>query len=88
MLLANDSGAKAKKTYQAIYIAFNVYWETLEFTPPPPPPPPPKHTCWHRLVDTALSSPHDICEHGQEVPLATDQSYAVLDRSVVILVAS
>jgi glycogen operon protein len=42
---------------------------------------------WFRLVDTALSSPIDIAEDGQEFPLLSQESYPVQARSVVIFVA-
>ena len=42
---------------------------------------------WFRLVDTALPSPQDIAEDGQEFPLLSQESYPVKARSVVIFVA-
>ena len=42
---------------------------------------------WFRLVDTALPSPHDIAEDGQEFPLLSQESYQVKARSVVMFVA-
>jgi glycogen operon protein len=42
---------------------------------------------WFRLVDTALVSPQDIAEDGQEFPLLSQESYSVQARSVAIFVA-
>ena len=42
---------------------------------------------WFRLVDTALPSPRDIAEEGQEFPLLSQDSYPVKARSVVIFIA-
>ena len=42
---------------------------------------------WFRLVDTALASPQDIAEDGQEFPLLSQESYSVKGRSVAIFVA-
>lgn len=39
---------------------------------------------WMRAIDTGLASPYDICETGEEVPLAS-QTYPVRARSVVVL---
>jgi isoamylase len=42
---------------------------------------------WFRLVDTALASPQDIAEDGQEFPLLSQESYLVKARSVAIFIA-
>jgi isoamylase len=42
---------------------------------------------WLRLVDTALLSPLDIADAGQEFPLSSQDSYLVKARSVAIFVA-
>ena len=42
---------------------------------------------WFRLVDTALASPQDIAEDGQEFPLLSQESYMVKARSVAIFIA-
>jgi len=42
---------------------------------------------WFRLADTALASPQDIAEDGQEFPLLSQESYPVQARSVAIFVA-
>jgi isoamylase len=42
---------------------------------------------WLRLVDTALNSPQDIADEGQEFPLVSQDSYQVMSRSVAIFVA-
>jgi glycogen operon protein len=40
---------------------------------------------WHRAIDTALGSPLDIAEPGEEAAVASLR-YRVLPRSVVVLV--
>ena len=42
---------------------------------------------WFRLVDTALQSPQDIAEAGQEFTLSSQDSYPIKSRSVAIFVA-
>ena len=42
---------------------------------------------WFRLVDTALASPLDIAEDGQEFPLLSQEIYSVQAHSVAIFVA-
>jgi glycogen operon protein len=42
---------------------------------------------WFRLADTALLSPQDIAEEGQEFPLLSQDSYSVKARSVAIFIA-
>ncbi len=64
-----------------IYCAFNMFYEALEFTLPVLP----KGMSWFRVVDTALPSPDDIVEPGQEVALGPVKSITLEDRSSVIL---
>jgi glycogen operon protein len=42
---------------------------------------------WFRFADTALPSPQDIAEDGQEFPLLSQESYRAQPHSVVIFVA-
>ena len=42
---------------------------------------------WFRLVDTALASPLDVADDGQEFPLLSQESYPVQARSVTIFVS-
>ncbi len=57
-------------------------WEDAEFELPDIGP-----REWFRLVDTALPSPQDIADEGQESPLRSQDSYRVEGRSVAIFVA-
>ncbi len=63
-----------------LYVMINAWWEPLEFG---------IHkgsaSDWSRVVDTSLTSPHDISEPGDEQPLASP-FYTVGPRSVVVLV--
>ena len=45
------------------------------------------HEGWHRLLDTSLASPDDICDGLDEASLVPDGTYLVQPRSVVILIA-
>jgi len=62
---------------------FNAYWEPLAFELPRGGDQPLR---WHRLVDTALSSPDDFCAPGDGPPVTGD-SYHVQPRSCVLLLA-
>jgi len=62
---------------------FNAYWEPLAFELPRGGDQPLR---WHRLVDTALSSPDDFCAPGDGPPVTGD-SYHVQPWSCVLLLA-
>ena len=64
----------------SIYVMINAYWEELIFTVQEG-----QAGEWLRVVDTALASPHDIAEPGQELR-QTDLRYTVGPRSVVVLI--
>lgn len=63
-----------------LYCAFNMYSEPLEFALPVLPPG--RH--WHRVADTALESPDDFRDSGEEV-LLVEPKAVVRDRSAIIL---
>ncbi|MBN1933070.1 MAG: glycogen debranching protein GlgX [Anaerolineae bacterium] len=65
-----------------IHIVFNAYWEDLEFELPPRPAGSP----WQRAVDTALPSPQDIAEPGEE-PEIKSKTIVAKARSVIVLIA-
>ena len=65
-----------------LHIMLNAYWEPLLFELPPLP----AESCWYRIVDTALPSPHDFCPPA-EAPLVAQDGYPVVARSAVILLA-
>lgn len=74
----------AKEGLLAHFI-LNAYWEPLEFELPPannagedP---------WHRWIDTALDSPHDIVS-WQNAPSVPGYAYRAEARSVVVLFAN
>ena len=62
-----------------IHVIMNMYWEPVEFELPQI-----ANYPWHRLIDTALESPLDILEPGQERPFI-GTSYKAEGRSVVVL---
>jgi hypothetical protein len=61
-------------------VMVNGWWEDLTFTVQES-----AANGWRRVADTGQPSPDDICEAGQEVPLA-DARYRVSARSVVVLI--
>ena len=73
----HDDGSR-----EDLHFIANAYWEDLEFELPIIG----EHE-WFRLVDTALPSPHDIAEDGQEFPLHLQESYVVRGRSVAVFVS-
>jgi glycogen operon protein len=63
-----------------LYVMINAYHEPLEFGIQESPP-----AGWRRAIDTAMDSPLDISEPGEEPPVASSR-YHVQPRSVVVLV--
>jgi len=80
----NAQNGKDQNGMDAIYVAMNMHWESLEFELPSPPTAGGK---WHALANTALASPDDICETGRETLLTDQTKICVGGRSIVILVA-
>lgn len=60
-----------------IYVMINAYGADLSFTIQEVGP-------WNRVIDTALESPNDFCDSGNEI-LLESPSYIVKSRSVVVL---
>ncbi|HXV96965.1 MAG TPA: glycogen debranching protein GlgX [Anaerolineae bacterium] len=65
-----------------IYVAMNMYWETLPYTLPGLP----AGMKWHVFVNTGASSPEDSWQPGSEPSLEDQTRFLVGGRSVVILV--
>jgi glycogen operon protein len=61
------------------YLILNAYWEPLDFEVPA------ATEAWHRWIDTALDSPHDIVE-WQLAPTLPGPTYHTAEYSVVVLV--
>jgi isoamylase len=64
-----------------LHVMMNMYWEPLEFQLPPI-----TGRGWARAIDTALPSPGDIVEAGNE-PAVDASTCLVSERSVVVLVS-
>ena len=67
-----------------VYVALNMYWESLDFELPGPPMAEGK---WYIRANTALPSPDDICEESREKVLTDQTKICVGGRSIIILVA-
>ena len=63
-------------------LLFNAGDAEVSFMLPPPP-----TGRWHRVADTALLPPADICASGKAVPISPQDRYCVLGHSSVILLA-
>lgn len=63
------------------------------FNPTPCPvsfvlPHPPCNQIWHKAIDTAAPSPHDVCGVGQELPLFEQTTLLLPAHSLTVLVAN
>ncbi len=65
------------------YVILNAFWERLSFELPTPP----HMRRWLRVIDTSLTSPHDLAEAGTEPPV-TQGVYHAGARSAVVLISS
>lgn len=74
-------GGILEKERLQFHLILNAFWETLEFELPKR-----TSTCWRRWIDTSLSSPHDIVS-WEDAPCVSGDTYAVVDRTVVMLFA-
>ena len=75
--------AELKNEGVLLHVILNAYWEALDFELPVLTNGP---RCWRRWIDTALDSPHDICQWSEAVSVP-DGPYRVAPRSVVVLIA-
>jgi glycogen operon protein len=60
-----------------IHFIANAYWKPLVFELPPARA---MHQGWHRLVDTFLEPPYDICDAPAALPIS-DDTYRVEPRA-------
>ena len=63
------------------YLILNAFWEALDFELPHPMA---GEAGWHRLMDTGLEGPQEICRWG-EAALVNGPSYRAEPRSIVLL---
>ena len=82
-LLGSKADTLADKDDNDFYIMFNSDIDIQSFVLAEPPHK--KH--WYRVVDTGLPSPNEILSSGNEEPLASQRSYPVKARSIVILIS-
>ncbi|MBT8419843.1 MAG: glycogen debranching protein GlgX [Gammaproteobacteria bacterium] len=66
---------------ESIYLIASAYTDALSFELPKL-----NERSWYRIADTALDSPRDIVDSGQEERLDDQERYWVQPRSVVILI--
>jgi glycogen operon protein len=66
-----------------VYVVLNGYWEDLRFELPQP------HgdRRWHVAVNTAMPSPEDAWDVGQEPLLADQTGFLLTGRSAIVLIA-
>ena len=76
--------AELRKEGILVHIILNAYWEPLDFELPPVGSG--RANPWHRVIDTALDSPHDIVPWEAVVSIP-GYSYRAEARSVVVLYA-
>jgi len=74
--------AELRRRGLRVYLILNAYSEPLDFELPAMA----DGRCWHRWIDTALESPHDIVP-WQSAPLWSGHTYEAAARSVVTLFA-
>jgi glycogen operon protein len=83
-MIAGDMGKTYGPEADFIYVAFNMWHESLEFGLPVLP----QGIRWRLLIDTGRPFPDDFNEPGSE-PLLADQSNVTLtERSVVVLIGN
>ena len=75
--------AELKNEGLLLHVILNGYWEALDFELPPVVN---GNQNWRRWIDTALESPHDICEWASAVAIP-GHTYHAEPRSVVVLIA-
>lgn len=63
-----------------LFVMLNAYWESLTFTLPQPH----NGAQWHRIIDTSLPTPEDICPPDAAPPVEAT-AYRVASRSAVVL---
>ncbi len=71
----------ARSGLDAVYVAMNMYWESLEFELPSPP----QGLRWHLFVNTSMPAPKDVWEPGQEPELSDQGKLSVGGRSIIVL---
>lgn len=63
-----------------LHVIFNSHWQDLEFELPPAE----SGMNWHRVADTAMNTPDDICSIG-DAPVVSSNKYCARAHSAVIL---
>ena len=76
-------GGELKGEAVLVHLILNAYWEALDFELPILNE---GKQNWRRWIDTALDSPHEICEWNAEQPIQ-GTTYRAGARSVVVLIA-
>jgi len=82
LLLSGEHTRNGTARDDMIYVAMNMYWETLPFELPGLP----AERSWYVSTNTSMPSPEDIHPPGLEQRLADQGSFLVGGRAVVVLV--
>lgn len=81
LMLCGKHASGGMKEDDYVYVAMNMYWETLEFEVPALP----ENMKWRVAVNTDMQSPDDIFDYGKE-PILEDQSKILIgSRSIIVL---
>lgn len=82
-LIGTKADTLADRDDNDFYMMFNANSDPYVFTIAEPPP----KKKWYRVVDTGYNTPNDILLPGEEEELASQNSYSVKARSLVILIS-
>jgi isoamylase len=83
-MIAGDMGKTYGPEADFIYVAFNMWHESLEFGLPVLP----QGMRWRLVIDTGRPSPDDFNEPGSEPLLADQVRVTLTDRSVIVLIGN
>jgi glycogen operon protein len=81
-MLCGDYAKGGRQSDDHIYVAMNMYWDSVWFTLPTLP----NGARWHVAANTGVASPEDSWGVGSEPELSDQENILVGGRSVIILV--
>jgi glycogen operon protein len=81
-MLCGDYAKGGRQSDNHIYVAMNMYWDSVWFTLPKLP----NGLKWHVAANTGVASPDDSWAVGSEPELSDQENILLGNRSVIILV--